>query len=53
MTNQKDLLGGLTEDATLNQVQDYIEKVVQMRGFLHERSSARRTIISRCISPSA
>ena len=29
MTNQKDLLGGLTENATLSQVQDYVEKVVQ------------------------
>ena len=36
MTNQKDLLGDLTENATLNQVQDYIEKVVQMRGFANQ-----------------
>jgi len=31
--NQKDLFDNLTKDATLTQIQDYIKKVAQMRGF--------------------
>lgn len=31
--NQKDLLNTLTDDASLNDIQDYIQKVVELRGF--------------------
>ena len=33
MASQKELLENLTGEATLTQVQEYIDKVVQMRGF--------------------
>jgi len=34
--NQKDLLNDINENATLNQIQDYVEKVVELRGFANQ-----------------
>ena len=34
--NQKDLLNAITKDSTLPQIQEYIRKIVELRGFANE-----------------
>lgn len=34
--NQKDLLNQISENTSLNQIQDYIKKVVELRGFANQ-----------------
>lgn len=34
--NQQDLLNEIVADSSLNEIQDYIKKVVELRGFSHQ-----------------